>query len=90
MIAIRAEIRAIEEGEAPRENNLLLNAPHTVLDLIDDHWRRPYSRAQACFPQGLAVASKYWSPVNRIDNAYGDRNPVCSCPPPEAYLSAAE
>jgi glycine dehydrogenase len=90
MIAIRAEIRAIEEGEAPRENNLLLNAPHTVLDLIDDHWRRPYSRAQACFPQGLAAASKYWSPVNRIDNAYGDRNLVCSCPPLEAYQSAAE
>jgi glycine dehydrogenase len=90
MIAIRAEIRAIEEGKAPRENNLLLNAPHTVLDLLDDHWRRPYSRVQACFPQGVAAASKYWSPINRIDNAYGDRNLVCSCLPLEAYQTAAE
>jgi glycine dehydrogenase len=90
MIAIRAEIRAIEEGKAPRENNLLLNAPHTVLDLLDDHWRRPYSRAQACSPQGVTGAGKYWSPVNRIDNVYGDRNLVCSCPPLEAYQTAAE
>ena len=90
MIAIRAEIRAVEEGKASRESNLLKNAPHTALDMVDDHWQRPYSRAQACFPDGVSPAQKYWSPVNRIDNIYGDRNLVCSCPPLETYQSAAE
>jgi glycine dehydrogenase len=90
MIAIRDEIHAIERGQAPRESNLLRNAPHTVLDLVDDLWQRPYSRTQACFPAGMSPANKYWSPVNRIDNAYGDRNLVCSCPPLSAYQAAAE
>ena len=90
MIAIRAEIRAIEQGQTPREGNLLKNAPHTALDLVDDHWQRPYSRAQACFPDPGLPAHKYWPPVNRIDNAYGDRNLMCSCPLPEAYRTAAE
>ncbi|HKS86373.1 MAG TPA: aminomethyl-transferring glycine dehydrogenase, partial [Pseudolabrys sp.] len=90
MIAIRKEIEAIEHGHAPKESNLLKNAPHTVLDLADDHWQRPYSRSQACFPAGVAPGHKYWSPVNRIDNAYGDRNLMCSCPPIEAYQTAAE
>ncbi len=90
MIAIRKEIEAIEQGQAPRESNLLRNAPHTVLDLADDHWQRPYTRSQACFPGNFAPSLKYWSPVNRVDNAYGDRNLVCSCPPLEAYQTAAE
>jgi glycine dehydrogenase len=90
MIAIRKEIEAIEQGQAPRESNLLKNAPHTVLDLADDHWQRPYTRSQACFPGSVAPSRKYWSPVNRIDNAYGDRNLICSCPPLEAYQTAAE
>ena len=90
MIAIRAEIRAIEKGEAPRDSNLLRNAPHTVLDLAEDHWQRPYSRTQACFPAGVSPAWKYWSPVNRIDNVFGDRNLVCTCPPLSAYQDAAE
>jgi glycine dehydrogenase len=90
MIAIRKEIEAIEQGQSPRESNLLKNAPHTVLDLADDHWQRPYTRSQACFPGSVAPSQKYWSPVNRIDNAYGDRNLICSCPPLEAYQSAAE
>ena len=90
MIAIRNEIAAIERGQAPRESNLLKNAPHTVLDLADDTWQRPYSRTQACFPGGSSPAQKYWSPVNRIDNAYGDRHFICSCPPLEAYPTAAE
>ena len=90
MVAIRAEIRAIGQGQAPRETNLLKNAPHTVRDLADEHWQRPYSRTQACFPAGVSPARKYWPPVNRIDNAYGDRNLVCSCPPLEAYRTAAE
>ncbi len=90
MIAIRDEIRAIEQGQSPRDNNLLTNAPHTVLDLADDHWQRPYSRSQACFPAGVSATQKYWSPVNRIDNVYGDRNLVCTCPPVSAYQDAAE
>jgi glycine dehydrogenase len=90
MIAIRNEIAAIERGSAPREGNLLKNAPHTVLDLADDAWQRSYSRKQACFPVGVTPARKYWSPVNRVDNAYGDRNLLCSCPPLEAYQKAAE
>ena len=87
---IRAEIRAVEQGQVPRESNLLKNAPHTALDLADDQWQRPYSRAQACFPEAGSAADKYWPPVNRVDNAYGDRNLMCSCPPPEAYRPAAE
>ncbi|HET7679259.1 MAG TPA: aminomethyl-transferring glycine dehydrogenase [Xanthobacteraceae bacterium] len=90
MIAIRGEIRAIEQGQTPRESNLLRNAPHTALDLAEEHWQRPYSRAQACFPEGVLPGQKYWPPVNRIDNAYGDRNLMCSCPPPAAYRTAAE
>ena len=90
MIAIREEIRAIEEGTVSQEDNLLKNAPHTALDLADDAWQRPYSRMQACFPDGVPPGQKYWSPVNRIDNVYGDRNLMCSCPPLEAYRTAAE
>jgi glycine dehydrogenase len=90
MIAIRGEIRAIDQGQTPRESNLLRNAPHTVLDLAEEHWQRPYSRTQACFPEGVLPGQKYWPPVNRIDNAYGDRNLMCSCPPLAAYRTAAE
>jgi glycine dehydrogenase len=90
MIAIREEVRAIEEGRMSRENNLLRNAPHTALDLAEDNWSRPYSRRQACFPVSLSAHNKYWPPVNRIDNIYGDRNLICSCPPMEEYATAAE
>ncbi len=90
MIAIREEIRSIEQGQSPRESNLLRDAPHTVRDLADENWQRPYSRSQACFPEGVSPAEKYWSPVNRIDNVHGDRNLMCSCPPLEAYQTAAE
>ena len=90
MIAIRGEIRAIEHGQAPREGNLLKNAPHTTVDLADDQWQRPYSRMEACFPAGVSPSDKYWPPVNRIDNAYGDRHLVCVCPPIEMYQPAAE
>jgi glycine dehydrogenase len=81
MIAIRGEIRSIEQGRLPRENNPLKNAPHTALDVADEEWQRPYSRAQACFPLETLRIDKYWSPVNRVDNVYGDRNVICSCPP---------
>jgi len=90
MIAIREEVSAIEDGRMSRENNPLGNAPHTALDLAEDNWSRPYSRRQACFPAGLSAHNKYWPPVNRIDNIYGDRNLVCSCPPMEEYATAAE
>ncbi len=89
MLAIREEARAIEEGRMDRDNNPLKNAPHTVEDLVGE-WDRPYSREQACFPPGAFRVDKYWSPVNRVDNVYGDRNLVCTCPPVEDYQQAAE
>jgi glycine dehydrogenase len=90
MIAIRKEVWTIEEGGMPREDNPLKHAPHTALDLAEDDWSRPYSRRQACFPVALSAHNKYWPPVNRIDNIYGDRNLICSCPPTEEYATAAE
>jgi glycine dehydrogenase len=89
MLSIRAEIRAIEEGRMSRDNNPLSNAPHTGFDLADEKWDRPYSRAEGCFPGKSPSRDKYWCPVNRIDNVYGDRNLFCSCPPIE-QLAAAE
>jgi glycine dehydrogenase len=90
MISIRDEVRAIQDGKMPRESNPLRNAPHTVLDLADDTWERPYSRARACFPVATLVVDKYWCPVNRIDNVYGDRNLFCSCAPLADLQQAAE
>ena len=84
MLAIRAEAQDIEDGKLPRDNNPLCNAPHTMRDLVGD-WDRPYSREQACFPPGSFKIDKYWAPVNRVDNAYGDRHLICSCPPMEDY-----
>jgi glycine dehydrogenase len=89
MLSIREEARAIEEGRSDRKNNPLKNAPHTVEDLVGE-WDRPYSREVACFPPGAFRVDKYWAPVNRVDNAYGDRNLACSCPPIETYANAAE
>ncbi len=89
MLSIREEIAAIESGESDRENNPLKRAPHTVEDLVGD-WDRPYSREDACYPAGAFRVDKYWPPVNRVDNAYGDRNLVCTCPPLEEYAEAAE
>ncbi len=84
MLHIREEIRAIETGQADRDNNPLKNAPHTTADLVSD-WERPYSREEGCFPKGAYRVDKYWPPVNRVDNAFGDRNLVCTCPPMDAY-----
>jgi glycine dehydrogenase len=84
MLAIREEARDIEAGRIDADNNPLKRAPHTVEDLVGE-WDRPYSREQACFPPGAFRVDKYWPPVNRIDNSYGDRNLVCTCPPLEAY-----
>jgi glycine dehydrogenase len=85
MIAMRNEIRAIEEGQHTAAESPLRFAPHTVFDLTDDVWDRVYTRAQGCFPPTSRRSDKYWSPVNRIDNAYGDRNLFCSCPPTAEY-----
>jgi glycine dehydrogenase len=90
MIAIRQEISEIESGRFKVEASPLRHAPHTVHDIADDGWQRPYSRAEGCFPDGVSRTDKYWSPVGRVDNVYGDRNLVCSCPPVEDYAQAAE
>jgi glycine dehydrogenase len=89
MIAIRNEIREVENGRFNIADSPLRHAPHTVHDLADDNWNRAYSRAEGCFPAGSARMDKYWSPVGRIDNAYGDRNLFCSCVPMEEYAQAA-
>ena len=90
MIAIRSEITEIEAGRWKVEASPLRHAPHTVHDIADDAWARAYSRAKGCFPDGVSRTDKYWSPVGRVDNVYGDRNLVCSCPPVEDYAQAAE
>jgi glycine dehydrogenase len=84
MIAIRAEIRAVENGDIKAEQTALRHAPHTAQDLTDE-WTRAYSREQAVFPLKSLRQNKYWPPVGRIDNVYGDRNLVCSCPPLSDY-----
>ena len=89
MLSIRDEVRAIEEGRMDRENNPLKHAPHTIEDLVGE-WTRPYDREAACFPPGSLRGSKYFAPVNRVDNVYGDRNLVCACPPMSEYLEVAE
>ncbi|RAP40696.1 glycine dehydrogenase (aminomethyl-transferring) [Rhodovulum viride] len=89
MLAIRDEIREIAEGRIEKGNNPLKKAPHTVEDLVAD-WDRPYSREQGCFPPGAFRVDKYWPPVGRVDNAYGDRNLICTCPPVEEVADAAE
>ena len=90
MIAIRGEIAEIEKGRWKVEASPLRQAPHTVHDIADDAWNRAYTRAEGCFPAGVSRSDKYWSPVGRVDNVYGDRNLVCSCPPIEDYAQAAE
>src|SRR3989475_9078792 len=89
MIALRGESHEIVEGRVPRDTNALKNAPHTVEDLVGE-WDRPYSREAACFPAGAFRVDKYWPPVNRVDNVYGDRNLVCACPSMDMYVKAAE
>ena len=84
MIAIRREIAAVERGEVAVADSMLRNAPHTAMAIAGE-WDHPYDRVAAAFPVGVVAADKYWPPVRRIDGAYGDRNLVCSCPPPEAF-----
>ncbi|WP_424811403.1 aminomethyl-transferring glycine dehydrogenase [Roseococcus sp. YIM B11640] len=95
MIAIRGEIRAVEQGRMDRADNPLKNAPHTAAEVMATEWTHGYTREEAAFPLPYVKAHKYWPPVKRVDNVYGDRNLVCTCAPLEAYaeemqLQAAE
>jgi len=85
MISIREEIRAVAEGHADSEDNLLKNAPHTASAVTASQWDHPYSREQAAFPLGWVRERKFWPAVGRIDNPHGDRNLMCTCPPVEGY-----
>ncbi len=90
LIRIRKEIAEVESGKADVNNNLLRNAPHTHRLLLAGDWTRPYSKEEAFFPLHTQREDKYWPPVGRIDNVYGDRHLVCGCPPMEAYSEAAQ
>jgi len=85
MIAIREEIAEIENGTASKDDNLLKNAPHTMEEVMADTWTKPYSRERAAYPKKYLRANKHWPTTGRLDNVYGDRNVVCSCPPIEDY-----
>ncbi len=87
MISIRGEIAEVEAGKVPRDNNVLTNAPHTLVQVIADGWDRPYTREQAAFPMPGLREHKSWPTVGRVDGAYGDRHLVCTCPPMAEYGS---
>jgi glycine dehydrogenase len=89
MIAIRDEIRAIEEGRMDKDDNPLRNAPHTAAMVMAETWAHDYSRELAAFPLASLKRQKYWPPVGRVDNVYGDRNVMCSCVPMSAYAEDA-
>ncbi|RMF89650.1 MAG: glycine dehydrogenase (aminomethyl-transferring), partial [Nitrospinota bacterium] len=90
MISIRSEIREIELGQADRQNNVLKNAPHTADMVASEKWDFPYPREKAAFPAPWTLVRKFWPSVGRINNAYGDRHLVCTCPPMEAYAEPAQ
>ncbi|HLU12983.1 MAG TPA: glycine dehydrogenase (aminomethyl-transferring), partial [Arenimonas sp.] len=90
MIQIREEIRAIEEGKLDREDNPLKNAPHTAQAVSTSEWTHAYPRELAVFPLASLRQQKYWPPVARVDNVYGDKNVFCACIPVDAYREAAE
>jgi len=85
LIAIRREIQDVIDGKADPKDNVLKNAPHTAAAVMADTWTHPYTRGQAAFPLPFVRANKFWPSVGRIDNPYGDRNLMCSCPPIEEY-----
>src|SRR5690606_4858558 len=85
MIRIKEEADAVARGEWPADDNPLVNAPHTAESVIAGEWTHAYSREQAVYPVPSLVRNKYWAPVRRVDQAYGDRNLFCACPPPEAF-----
>ena len=85
MINIRNEINEIKEGLYDIDNNVLKNAPHTAYEAINENWKHPYSRQKAVYPNINQVNNKFWPPIGRVDNAYGDRNLICNCLPLENY-----
>jgi glycine dehydrogenase len=85
MIAIREEISAVQEGRLDAQDNPLANAPHTLADVAASLWDHPYSRELAAYPVDSLRRYKYWAPVNRVDNVYGDRNLFCACPAVDSY-----
>jgi glycine dehydrogenase len=87
MKSIRQEIADIESGKADKTNNVIKNAPHTYKMVASDNWDKPYTRAQAAFPKEWCLDDKYWPSVTRIDDAYGDRNLMCTCAPVESYIN---
>ncbi|HEY6357454.1 MAG TPA: hypothetical protein VIX35_04385, partial [Vicinamibacterales bacterium] len=90
MIAIRREIHAVASGRSDAKDNVLKNAPHTAADVAADDWSHPYSRAEAAYPVAALRERKYWPAASRIDNPYGDRNLMCTCPPLAAYAGVAD
>ena len=88
MVSIREEIRAVEMGVYPKDDNPLVNAPHTAESLLAETWGHAYSREQAAYPLASLRQTKYWPPVGRVDDVYGDRNIMCSCPPIESFAQA--
>ncbi len=86
LIAIRAEAARVESGDLPRDDNMLVNAPHTLAQCLADAWSHPYSREDAAFPVAWVRGHKFWPAVGRVDNAFGDRNLVCACPPLAEYV----
>jgi glycine dehydrogenase len=88
LLSIRAEIRAIEEGKADKQNNVLKNAPHTQLVALADDWTRPYTRQQAVFPLPYVKEAKFWPSVSRVNNTFGDRHLICTCEPVSSYMEA--
>ena len=89
MIQIRKEIEEIEKGTADRKDNVLKNAPHTMAVMTSDNWQHSYPRQKAAFPLHYITENKFWPAVGRVDNAYGDRNLLCACPPVESYAEEA-
>ena len=90
MISIREEIRTVQDGKLDAKDNPLRNSPHTLEDISATAWEHPYSREQAAYPVASLRAGKYWAPVNRVDNVYGDRNLYCACPAIDSYREAVE
>jgi glycine dehydrogenase len=88
LLSIRQEIRDIEEGKMDKKNNVLKNAPHTQLSVVNSEWNKPYTREQAAFPMYYVTQNKFWPSVARVNNTYGDRNLVCTCEPTESYMEA--
>jgi glycine dehydrogenase len=87
MIRIREEIRAVENGTLDKDDNPLKNAPHTAAEIVGE-WTHPYSREQAVYPIETLIDAKYWPPVGRVDNVFGDRNLICACPSIADYQDA--